>query len=54
MNERGSRPGGNETTENDALADVRVHESRPGRVVFTEEDNTDGWIATDVVVDPEP
>lgn len=32
---------------------VRAHESRPGRVVFTEEGNTDAWIATDLVVDPE-
>jgi hypothetical protein len=33
---------------------VRAHESRPGRLVFTEEGNTDAWIATDLAVDPEP
>lgn len=33
---------------------VRVHESRPGRHVFTEDGNTDGWIATDLTLDPEP
>jgi hypothetical protein len=30
---------------------VSVHRSSPDRVVFTEENNTDGWIATDLVVD---
>ncbi|MFC4245866.1 hypothetical protein ACFOZ7_02410 [Natribaculum luteum] len=33
---------------------VTSHVTRPGKVVFTERDNTDGWIATDVVVDLEP
>lgn len=33
---------------------VRIHETRPGRRVFTEDGNTDGWIATDVAVDVEP
>lgn len=28
-----------------------LHEKRPGRKVLTEEDNTDGWIATDLTVD---
>jgi hypothetical protein len=32
---------------------VRAHESRPGRLVFTEDGNTDGWIATDLVLQPE-
>lgn len=32
---------------------VQAHESRPGRLVFTEDGNTDGWIATDLAVDPE-
>jgi hypothetical protein len=27
--------------------DVTAHESSPDRIVFTEEGNTDGWIATD-------
>lgn len=32
--------------------DVRVtaHKSSPDRVVFTERNNTDGWIATDQTV----
>ncbi|GEM_PF-1412616 len=31
--------------------EVTVHTSCPGRAVFTEADNTDGWIATDYTVD---
>lgn len=41
-------------TDGDTTATERVvscHETRPGRRVFTERGNTDGWIATDVVVD---
>jgi len=30
---------------------VSVHRSSPERVVFTEADNTDGWIATDLSVE---
>ncbi|MDY6764160.1 MAG: hypothetical protein SV377_00470 [Halobacteria archaeon] len=30
---------------------ISMHETRPGRVVFTEEDNCDGWIATDLTVE---
>ncbi|AFZ74352.1 DUF7331 family protein [Natronobacterium gregoryi] len=30
---------------------VTSHETRPGNVVFTERDNTDGWIATDLTVE---
>ncbi len=30
---------------------VSVHHSSPDRVVFTESDNTDGWIATDTTVE---
>ncbi|WP_247000355.1 hypothetical protein [Halosolutus gelatinilyticus] len=33
---------------------VTSHEPRPGKVVFTERNNTDGWIATDLIVDLEP
>ncbi|AXR78186.1 DUF7331 family protein [Natrarchaeobaculum sulfurireducens] len=33
---------------------VTSHEPRPGKVVFTERDNNDGWIATDLTVDLEP
>lgn len=31
---------------------VTAHRSRPNRVVFTEQGNTDGWIASDVTVEP--
>lgn len=30
---------------------VRANETAPGKVVFSEDDNTDGWIATDLTVD---
>jgi hypothetical protein len=30
--------------------DVTAHRSSPDRIVFTEEENTDGWIATDLTV----
>ena len=42
-----------ETLEEPAVA-VTSHETRPGKLVFTEQDNSDGWIATDLVVDLEP
>ena len=32
---------------------VTACETRPGRLVFTEEDNTDAWIATDLAIDVE-
>ena len=32
---------------------VTSHETRPGKIVFTERDNSDGWIATDLTVDLE-
>ncbi|EMA32267.1 hypothetical protein SAMN05444422_10731 [Halobiforma haloterrestris] len=32
---------------------VTSHETRPGKIVFTERDNADGWIATDLTVDLE-
>jgi hypothetical protein len=31
--------------------DVTAHVSCPDKVVFTEQDNTDGWIATDYTVE---
>lgn len=39
-----------------AAAECRVtaHQSAPGRVVFTEADNNDGWIATDYTEPLEP
>ncbi|ELY87360.1 hypothetical protein C483_18763 [Natrialba hulunbeirensis JCM 10989] len=33
---------------------VSCHETRPGKAVFTEHDNSDGWIATDLTVDLDP
>lgn len=30
---------------------VQAHTTTPEKVVFTEQGNTDGWIATDTVVD---
>ncbi|NGM70933.1 hypothetical protein G6M89_18315 [Natronolimnobius sp. AArcel1] len=41
-----------DTDEPEAV--VTCHETRPGKTVFTECDNTDGWIATDLTVDLEP
>ena len=35
-------------------SDVSTYESRPGRVVFVEDGNSDGWLATDVTVEPRP
>jgi len=40
--------------ETDAEADtptLSLYQTSPGRNVLTEEDNTDGWIATDLTVD---
>lgn len=40
--------------ENDAETDaptLSLYQTRPGRNVLTEEDNTDGWIATDLTVE---
>ena len=37
----------------DSQATISVHQASPNRLVFTEQDNTDGWIATDHVVDLE-
>lgn len=33
---------------------VTAHRSSPDRVVFTEDGNTDAWIATDLTVSLEP
>jgi hypothetical protein len=37
-------------TEPDASS-ISAHRSSPDRTVFTEEGNSDGWIATDLTVD---
>lgn len=36
---------------NRARSGVSIHRSAPDRVVFTEEGNSDGWIATDHTVE---
>jgi len=38
------------TDPQDGESRVTVHRSSPDRTVFTEEGNTDGWIATDLTV----
>ena len=30
---------------------VTAHRCSPDRIVFTEQDNTDGWIATDLAIE---
>jgi hypothetical protein len=42
-----------ETADSDAYSrpEVAQCESRPGKSVFIEMDNSDGWIASDVTVD---
>jgi len=42
-----------EGADGDDAPRVRAHESRPGRTVFTEADNPDAWIATDLTYDAE-
>lgn len=37
----------------DELPSVTASRASPDRTVFTEEGNTDGWIATDLTVDLE-
>lgn len=43
-----------ENEPDDPASIVTSHETRPGKVVFTERDNTNGWIATDVTVELDP
>ena len=33
---------------------ITSHETRPGKVVFTERNNTDAWIATDATTTLDP
>lgn len=40
-------------TEEAPVVGLRAHATSPGKTVFTEPDNNDGWIATDVTVDVE-
>jgi len=44
---------GSEQFGDDDRPTVTASRSSPGRVVFTEDGNTDGWIATDAAVEPE-
>jgi hypothetical protein len=46
----GSQSRGDDEMESDGPT-VSVCESRPGRTVFIESGNTDGWIASDLTVD---
>ncbi|CCQ36873.1 uncharacterized protein Nmlp_2719 [Natronomonas moolapensis 8.8.11] len=39
------------TADTDEQIRLRVHATSPDRSVFTEPDNSDGWIATDLTVD---
>jgi hypothetical protein len=39
------------TTEKSLETAVTVHECSPRRTVFTEDGNSDGWIATDTTVE---
>ncbi|WP_167879979.1 hypothetical protein [Halorhabdus rudnickae] len=38
----------------DGDSEVQSFQSSPERTVFTEEGNPDGWIATDLAVEPSP
>ncbi len=38
----------------DAISAISVCETRPGRLVFLEAGNTDGWIATDTTEEINP
>lgn len=42
-----------EEPDAEAVESVTAHRSSPGRMVFTEQNNTDGWIATDLTVELE-
>lgn len=46
-----SRSPGSDARSGAGTPDVSVCESRPGKLVFLEAGNTDGWIATDVAVE---
>jgi hypothetical protein len=47
-----SRPGSRSKPDPAQSPKIAVCESRPGRSVFLETGNTEGWIASDVTVDP--
>jgi hypothetical protein len=39
------------TEEDEEAVGLRAHSTSPERTVFTEPNNSDGWIATDLTVD---
>jgi hypothetical protein len=41
------------TPADEPTAAVSTHSTDPGRTLFVEKDNADGWIATDVTVAPD-
>ncbi|SFS56488.1 hypothetical protein [Halostagnicola kamekurae] len=43
-----------ERVEAESATVISSHEPRPGKLVVTERNNTDGWIASDTAVDLEP
>jgi hypothetical protein len=42
---------GDEPTDRNEPVGLRVHATTPHRTVFTEPENSDGWIATDLTVE---
>jgi hypothetical protein len=40
--------------EGEERPSVAACESRPGRTVFVEDGNSEGWIASDLTVEPTP
>ncbi|WP_170178682.1 hypothetical protein [Halapricum salinum] len=46
-----SRPGTDVEGASDERPEIAVCESTPGRSVFLESDNTDGWIASDTTIE---
>lgn len=46
-----SRPDATAEPEADASPEISLCETRPGKSVFLESGNTDGWIASDLTVD---
>lgn len=49
----GTQPRADQTTDAEVedRPDIGVCESTPGKSVFLEADNTDGWIASDTIVE---
>ncbi len=39
------------TSDSDRVVGLRAHATSPGRTVFTEPNNCDGWISTDLIVE---